>query len=210
MELGRGRYRRRIGEGAGQYVHGVDDVIGRGERWLCEVLMTEFDCVGDGHGLVFSIDNVLTAVVIERRSSTKTMFSAEIPRFPAAWLFVNDDRDAKRAKGRGVVVEWTAMQIFPRALAWIHSGLAQEVEGELGLLEEFIPQVFGKVGCNSSQDGEEMRLECSDCALCRVATMHVRGDELVAGFPNFRDDAFIFSAGLVVKYLEVNFVAKGR
>ena len=77
------------------------------------------------------------------------------------------------------------------------------------MLEEFIPQVCGKVGGNSSQDGEEMRLECSDCALCSVATMHVRGDELVAGFPNFRDDALIFPAGLVVKYLEVNFVAKG-
>ena len=139
LELGRGRYRRRIGKGTGQYVHGVDDMIGRGERWLCEVLMTEFDGVGDGHGLVFTIDHVLAAVVIERRSSTKSMFSAEIPRFATAWFFVNDDRDSKRAEGSGVVVKRTSMEVFPRALAWIHSGLAQEVEGELGLREEFIP-----------------------------------------------------------------------
>ncbi len=82
--------------------------------------------------------------------------------------------------------------------------MPEEVEGELSLQEEQVPQVWWKCWVDSSKDGNEVILEGSDGAFGLIATMHVWRDKLELGMPRKGACLFEGSAGFVVHDLEIN------
>jgi hypothetical protein len=58
---------------------------------------------------------------------------------------------------------------------WSGIGLAQEIDGDLCLWQEFVPQLEWEVVGNTSKDAEEMRLEIQDGDLGCIAEMQPGG-----------------------------------
>ena len=54
------------------------------------------------------------------------------------------------------------------------------------------------------QNCQEVVLEGANGALCSIAVMHVRGDELEGGVPLEGDGFFVCRAGFIVQDLEIN------
>ncbi len=82
--------------------------------------------------------------------------------------------------------------------------MPDEVEGELSLQEEQVPQIWWKRWVNSSKDGNDVILEGSDGAFGPVAMVHVRRDKLELGTPRKGDCLFEGSSGFIVYDLEIN------
>jgi hypothetical protein len=82
--------------------------------------------------------------------------------------------------------------------------LLEEVEGELSLQEEQVPQVWWKRRVDSSKDGNEVILEGSDGVFGPIETMHVWWDKLELGTPCKGDCLFEGSAGFIVHDLEID------
>ena len=101
------------------------------------------------------------------------------------------------AKGDGVEVEG-AFEGFPGREEGSDGGLAEKVEGEFGLQEEFFPQVVWEGWRDSGKDTEKVILESADGTFGYVAAMDVGGYQLVSIRPDVGDVAAVFLAGLVV------------
>jgi hypothetical protein len=87
---------------------------------------------------------------------------------------------------------------FPPADSRVESGLAEEIEGKLGLQEKEVPKVRWKGWINTGQDSQEVILERADGAFCPIATMHVLRDKLESGVPFEGDCFFIGKDGFVI------------
>ena len=77
----------------------------------------------------------------------------------------------------------------------------EEVECELGLGQEFVPQELWEGGIDAGQYGEEVGLERLDGAFGSVAAVDIGGDKEVLAAPILLDDASVFGAGFVVEDL---------
>ena len=77
----------------------------------------------------------------------------EVPGFLGDGFILVYDAVSNGEKGGGVVVEWS-FELFPSRLLWGQCVLVEEIEGELGLVEELVPEVVGKVGVDAGKDGE--------------------------------------------------------
>ena len=66
--------------------------------------------------------------------------------------------------------------------------MAEEVDHEFGLHQEFVPQEHQEAGVNTCKDGKEMCFEGADGTLGCIAAVDVRGNQLVGGVPVFFDD----------------------
>ena len=123
-------------------VERMNEAISWRDTSLSEVLVTKIDCVHDGHHFCLDINSSLTEIMVERSTIPKTILYSVIPLFASAWLVVNDDRDSKGAQWCGIIIEGSDMQVFPCGFSGIHLGLAHEIESELSLLPNLVPQTF--------------------------------------------------------------------
>ena len=86
----------------------------------------------------------------------------------------------------------------------IECGLAEEVEGHLGLDKEETPKVLWKGGVNTGKDGQELGFEGLDGLFGGVATVDIWGNKLEPNLLIFPNNAFGFGAGFVVEDLKVS------
>ena len=114
-----------------------------------------------------------------------------------------EDAAAYGAEGGGVEVEG-AGEGFPSREERSDGGLAEKVEGEFGLREEFFPQVVWERGRDAGEDAEKVSFEGADGTFGCVAPMDVGGYQLVCSRPDVGDVAAVFLAGFVVEDLVVN------
>ena len=84
--------------------------------------------------------------------------------------------------------------------------MAKEVEGELGLGKELIPEEWGKRSGHDCEDGEKLRLESLDHAFRYVAAVYIRENELESCFPLLFDLLRVGGAAFVVEDLKVDVV----
>ena len=78
-------------------------------------------------------------------------------------------------------------------------GLAKEIQGELCLGQEAVPQVVGESVRDSGNNVEEVRLEGADGAFGNVMAMYIRGQELEFCPPLLFDVELVGCTALVVK-----------
>ena len=79
------------------------------------------------------------AVVLECGSNVEPLAAAEVPSFVDVRLGVNYDGASSRSYKCGVEVEGTK-EVLPRGHCRCNIGFIEEVECELGLGEELIPE----------------------------------------------------------------------
>jgi hypothetical protein len=65
---------------------------------------------------------------------------------------------------------------FPCTDPGVEKGLQEEIEGKFSLWDQQIPKVRGIGGINTSQDSQEVALECANDVFCLVVAMHVGRD----------------------------------
>ena len=110
------------------------------ETRLSEVLMMKLDCVCDGNHFCLGIYSSLAAIMVECSTGAETISSSIIPLFASAWIFVNNYRDPKGAKCCDIIIERSAMQVSPCLFSGISCGLEHDIECELSLFQNLIPQ----------------------------------------------------------------------
>ena len=110
---------------------------------------------------------------------------------------MDENSAAYGAEGGGVEVEG-AVEGFPSREEGRDVGLAEKVEGEFGMREQFVPQVVWEGWRNAGEDTEEVSLEGADGTFGYVAAMDVGRYQLVSRRPDVGDVAAVFLAGFVV------------
>jgi len=115
---------------------------------LLDVAVTKLDGVGDKERFGVGIDDLEAVVVVESGSDVETRASAESPGGSHGGFVVDDDWTSHGAQRGGIIVEGS-MEVFPGGKGRGKGGLAEEVEGEFCLGEEFIPQVVGEAVVNA-------------------------------------------------------------
>ena len=119
---------------------------------------------------------------------------------------MDENAAAYEAEGGGVEVEG-AVEGFPSGEEGSDGGLAEKVEGDFDMREEFIPQVVWEGGRDAGEDAEEVSFEGADGTFGYVAPMDIEGYQLVCSPPYVGDVAALFLAGFVVEDLMINDVA---
>ena len=190
----------RVLDGTCEPFHAMSYPVFWGERWHCEMVMPEFQCIGDAGALGLFGDYVLAAVVIVCHSDIPRCFAAKVPRVTIARLLVRDDTAAERSNWCRIVVE-RSMEAFPGRLGWVERGLTQKVKGEFRLRDEEIPQISRVIRSNAGEDRQEMGLEGADGSLSSIAAVDVGWYQLELGAPLLCDLALVFGAGFVVEDL---------
>ena len=166
-------------------------------------VMADVDGVGDNYGLRFGFDGPLAAVVIEGDTRAESILVTEIPGVAITSFFVDDDWEAQRDEGGGVVVKGT-IEVFPGGNFRVEGGLSKKVERQIGLLKKMIAHVAGEAGVNTGKDGNEAGLECLYGSLYRIVAVDVRRDKLELDFPTLCHDTLDFGADFVIEDLQVN------
>ena len=138
-------------EGARQEVEGMDNSVLWSDFWLGEVVVEDFDGVGDEDCLGGGINDLEAAVVFEDGADGEASAAAVVPYFVGTRLGVDDDRAAERGDGRGVEFERT-VEFLPGGDDGGDVGLPEEVERQLGLGEELVPQELGERGGHTCED----------------------------------------------------------
>ena len=77
-------------------------------------------------------------VVLQGGANVEAVAGTEGPGGAGGWLVVDEYAESDWAKRGGVKVEG-AIEVFPRGSEGGNGALAEKVEGELGLREEFVP-----------------------------------------------------------------------
>ena len=108
-------------------MEGVEEAIFVCDGWMCEVVMAEFNCVGDKEGFCGSVNNLEAAVVFQGRSDVETFAGAEGPGGVGGGLVVYENEASDGAEGGGVEVEG-AIEVFPCRCEGGDGGLSEEVE----------------------------------------------------------------------------------
>ena len=108
--------------------------------------------------------------------------------------------------GCGIKVEWPIV-VFPGRHGQGNVGLEKEIQGELCLGKEEVPQIVGEAVGDSGKNEEEMRLEGADGALVNVTAMDTRGHELELCPPLIFDVELVGCTVFFVKYLEIDTMA---
>jgi hypothetical protein len=101
-----------IGDGVGDDIEAVDNCAGWCDSQDGEVVVTEFDCVGDVEGLGFGIDDMMAAVMLEGEANIESVRATEVPGATGGRLVVDDDGAAEWQERGGIVVEG-AIEVCP-------------------------------------------------------------------------------------------------
>ena len=83
----------------------------------------------------------------------------------------------------------------------------EEVESEIGLLQEETPHVIGEIRVDAHQDDKEMIFEGVDGPFRSITVMDIQRNELVGNFPVLLNNTLALGADFIVEDLEVNLVA---
>ena len=121
---------------------------------------------------------------------------------------MDNDRVADGAYMGGIKVEG-AIEVLPGRHVRGEGGLAEEVQYELRLREELVPQEVGEGIVDYVKDRKEVGSEGGDSAFGYIEAMDIRRDNLESAVQIFNDGATIINTGLVVKDLEIDAVAFG-
>ena len=78
-------------------------------------------------------------------------------------------------------------------------GLAEQVDGDLSLGKEFVPEVQREAFSHTRKDAEEMRLAIPDCHFGRISAMASWRDKFVCHFVCVSDERFHFHGDLIVE-----------
>ena len=62
--------------------------------------------------------------------------------------------------------------------SWVETGRAEEVECQVGMWDEAVPEMQREVWVAAAQDGDEVILVSLDFSFCGVGAMQVWGHEL--------------------------------
>ena len=100
--------------------------------WLSEILVEEFDGVGEEECFGEAVDNMETAVVLGRRSNVENFAAVEVLGLSNVRLVLDDHGADDGSKKSGIKVEG-AMKFLPCVHCWCNGVLAQEIEREFGL-----------------------------------------------------------------------------
>ncbi len=114
------------------------------------------------------------------------------------------EQTASNRTKQGFVKIKRALEVFPCKDLGVEGRLSKEIEGELSLGKEEVPKVWGRGWIYTSQDGQKVVLERSDCTLSMVLVMHISRDQLKLGLPGKGDGVLVGRTGLVVQDLEIN------
>ena len=100
--------------------------------------MAELNGVGDKGVFRCCVYYLEAAVVLQGGADVEAVEGAEGPGGAGGWLVVDDYSTSDGAKGIGVKVEG-AIEVLPSGSEGGNGGLAEKVEGELGLREGLVP-----------------------------------------------------------------------
>ena len=100
--------------------------------------MAELNGVGDKGVFSCCVYYLEAAVVLQGGDDVESVAVAEGPGGAGGWLVVNEYAASDGAEGGGVKVEG-AIEVFPSGSEGGNGGLAEKVEGDLGLREDFSP-----------------------------------------------------------------------
>ena len=100
----------------------------------------------------------------------------------------------------GVVIEGS-IEKFPRQDARVEGNLSEEIERELRLYKEEVPELEREILVDAGKDGEKVLLEGVDDALGGVVAMHVGGHKLVLDVPVIFNDTLLLDACFIVEDL---------
>ena len=90
----------------------MDNVVHWCDCGLCEVMMSEFYCVGDLGRSGGFCQNYVAPVVLERYTNIPAVCTVEVPRVSCPGIFVCDYVAAKGSDGCRVVIE-RAVEVRP-------------------------------------------------------------------------------------------------
>ena len=110
---------------------------------------------------------------------------------------MNEDQTTNWSQRHFAEVKGT-LEILPSTDPWVESGLPEEIKGQFSLWEEQVPEIRGKHGVHSCQDGKEVAFECVDGMLLLIPAVHVRGNKLELGFPLDSDGPRVRSTSFIV------------
>ena len=96
-----------------------------------------------------------------------------------------------------VVIKW-AIQVGIDRHSRGGIGLTEQVDGDLSLMKEFVPEVQREVVRHTRKDAEEMRLEIPDCNFCRISAVAAQRDKFVCHFVCVSDERFHCHGDLIV------------
>ena len=125
-------------EGAGEKVEVMEESIFVRDGWMRKVVVAEFNSVGDEEGFSGGVDDLEAAVVLQGEADVEAVAGAEVPGGAGRCLVMNEYATSDGSKEGGIAVEG-AMEVFPSEKEGSDGGLAEKVEGEFGLREEFVP-----------------------------------------------------------------------
>jgi hypothetical protein len=94
-----------IGDGVGDGIKAVDNVVDWCNSWDGEIVVMKVDCVGDAEGLGFGIDDAMAAVMLEGDTKVESVRAVEVPGAVDGWLVVGDDEAAEWQERGGIIVE---------------------------------------------------------------------------------------------------------
>ena len=114
-------------EGAGEEVEGMEESIFVRDRWMCKVVVAEFNCVGDEEGFSGGVDDLEAAVVFQVGADVDAVAGAEGPGGAGGGLVVYEYAASDGAEGGGVEFEG-AIEFLPCGCEGGDGGLAEEVE----------------------------------------------------------------------------------
>ena len=122
----------------------MEEPVFVGDGGGCEVVMTEFYSVRDDKSLCEGVNYLEAAVVFKSWADAESFASTKCPGQTFVGIVVDDDGTASGADGCGVKVEWRVVVRFPSRHCWGEVQLSEEVERELGLGYQHVPEVVGK------------------------------------------------------------------
>ena len=119
-------------EGAGEEVESMEDTVFVSDSGLGEVVVAEFDSVGEEKGFGCGVDDVEVTVVLKGTPDVETIMVTEGPGLGRAGLVVDDDSASNGANGSYVKVEGD-VAVFPGRYFRSKGGLTKEIKGEFDL-----------------------------------------------------------------------------
>ena len=121
---------------------------------------------------------------------------------------MNDNWAADWADGGGIEVEG-AVEVFPGRHVRGKGGMAEEVQGELGLQKKLVPEEVGKRIRDDVKDGKEVSFKSAYGAFGYIAAMAIWREKLEGAFPFVNDGATILGASPILDDLDINNLALG-
>lgn len=177
MELVGGDRSLGAAEGGSAVGERFNQFVRRRERGVGEFFVHKLHCVAEPLAACGFDVAAVDAIVLGGRADIPAVDGVERPRPALVRLLVDLDVAAHRGEGHAIVIK-RAIEVGVGRDGGRGIGLSEEVDSDLGLGEEAIPQIKREVVGNTGQDAEEVGFEVADGDLGSVASVAARGDKL--------------------------------